>query len=69
MLEPLKDYELPALRGDDAICERIKTLMQQAGMPDSTSLYSAFRQFQNEMERDAVQMARQAAERQRIKSE
>lgn len=65
----LTDEELPPLTSDAHWAERIKTLMQQAGMPDSTSLYSAFRQFQNEMERDAVQMARQAAEAQRLKSE
>lgn len=68
-LPRLSDEELPALRGDDAIAERIKTLMQQAGMPDSTSLYAAFRQFQNEMEHDAVHIARTAAEAQRLKDE
>ena len=41
----------PTRLPSDAFCEeRIKTLMAQCGLPDSRSLYQAFKQFQNDME-------------------
>lgn len=38
------------IMGDGAVEERIKTLMAGIGMPDSTSLYTAMKQLQNEIE-------------------
>jgi hypothetical protein len=38
------------IMGDGAVEERIKTLMANIGMPDSTSLYTAMKQLQNEIE-------------------
>jgi len=42
------------LKGNDAVEERIKTLMAQIGMPNSTSLYSAMKQLQNEIEQGVM---------------
>jgi|GEM_PF-6227885 len=38
------------IMGDGAVEERIKTLMANIGMPDNTSLYTAMKQLQNEIE-------------------
>jgi hypothetical protein len=38
------------IMGDGAVEERIKTLMAGIGMPNSTSLYTAMKQLQNEIE-------------------
>lgn len=42
-----------SLMGDGAVEERIKTLMANVGMPDSTSLYQAMKQLQQEIEAGA----------------
>ncbi len=43
--------------------QRIKTLMEQVGHPDSMSLYQAFKQLQNELtQRPAAQTEREADE-------
>lgn len=56
----LQEVELPSLASDAHWSERIKTLMAQAGLPDSHSIYSAMWQLVNELQHDSVEYARTA---------
>lgn len=49
---PIEAASVPtvSIMGDGAVEERIKTLMAQIGMPNSTSLYQAMKQLQTEIE-------------------
>lgn len=58
--EPVQAGELPPLPSSAHWEERIKTLMQQTPLPNSMSVYQAFKQFQNEFEHATVEYARAA---------
>jgi hypothetical protein len=55
-----QEGDLPPLTSDAHWSERIKTLMAQAGLPDSHSIYSAMWQLVNELQHDSVEYARLA---------
>ena len=57
---PMGERELPPLPSCARWEERIKTLMQQCGHPNSMSIYQAFKQFQNEFEHEMIAYARAA---------
>jgi hypothetical protein len=54
--------QLPPLPSDGALDERIKTLMLQAGLPESQSVYSAFMQFKIEMQHAMISCATAAVQ-------
>jgi len=58
--EPVQAGELPPLPSEAHWEERIKTLMQQTPLPNSMSVYQAFKQLQNEFEREMIAYARAA---------
>lgn len=57
---PVGERDLPPLPSYVRWEERIKTLMQQCGHPNSMSIYQAFKQFQNEFEHEMIAYARAA---------